>query len=114
MLNKFEVFNLAKLFYWECKELKLPVYLRDQLLRSSSSIALNIAEGSGKRTPIDQAKFYTIALGSLRESQAILELEKIENIKLMKLGDQLGAILFTLIRKNNLSASKTKIKSHLD
>jgi len=99
MLNKFEVFQIAKIFYWECKELKVPNYLKDQLLRASSSIALNIAEGSGKRTPQDQSKFYSIALGSLRECQAIIELEKIENPLLVNHADKLGAILFALTRK---------------
>lgn len=72
----------------------------DQLLRSASSIALNIAEGSGKRTLSDQIRFYSIAMGSLRESQAILELEQVNNEELENLGSQIGAILFTLTRKN--------------
>lgn len=101
MLNKFEVFQIAKLFYWECKGIVLPSYLKDQLLRASSSIALNIAEGSGKKTPNDQSKYYSIALGSLREFQAIIEIEKIENPVMIEYADRLGAILFTLTKKSN-------------
>jgi len=67
-------------------------------MRASSSVALNTAEGSGKRTPQDQSRFYGIALRSLRECTAILELERIENPELAKLIDQLGAILYTLSR----------------
>ena len=99
MLEKFEAYQIAKHYYWICKELKLPKFLQDQLIRASSSIALNLAEGSGKRTPVDQRRFYTIAFGSLRECQAILELERIENEELKKMGNQLGAILYTLSRK---------------
>jgi four helix bundle protein len=69
-------------------------------LRASSSIALNLAEGSGKRTIEDQKRFYSISLGSLRECDAILQLEKIEDPVLSSLGDQLGAILFTLSQKD--------------
>ena len=58
-----------------------------------------MAEGSGKRTPADQRRFYAMAYGSFRECQAILELEKINIVKLNHLQNQLGAILYTLSRK---------------
>ena len=76
-------------------------------MRASSSIALNIAEGSGKRTPKDQARFYAIALGSLRECQAILELEGIENPKIKDLSNQLGAILFKLSQPKTVNRTET-------
>jgi len=99
MLEKFEAFQIAKRHYKLCKSLKLPKTLYDQLFRASSSIALNLAEGSGKRTPEDQRRFYSIAFGSLRECQAILELEDISDPELRKLSNQLGAILYSLSRK---------------
>ncbi|PWU22315.1 MAG: hypothetical protein C5B49_00980 [Bdellovibrio sp.] len=99
MLEDFQAFQLAKQYYWCCKRLKLPRFLQDQLLRASSSVALNLAEGSGKRTAADQVRFYSMAFGSLRECQAVLELEKIGNEEIKNLGSQLGAILYTLTRK---------------
>ena len=99
MLEKFEAFQIAKKYYWACKSARVSIHLKDQLLRASSSIALNIAEGSGKRTPQDQARYYSIALGSLRECEAILALEKVNDPDLDKLGDQLGAILYVLSRR---------------
>jgi four helix bundle protein len=48
--------------------------LRDQLDRASVSIALNIAEGAGRRTPADKAHFFAIARGSATECAAALEL----------------------------------------
>jgi len=98
MLQNFKAYQMAKEFHWSCKSLKVSRFLQDQLLRASSSVVLNIAEGSGKRTAPEQRRFYGIALGSLRECQAILDLERIENPKLLNLADQLGAILFTLCR----------------
>jgi hypothetical protein len=56
-----------------------------------------------KRTLPDQKKFYGIALGSLRECEAILELEEINNAELLKQIDQLGAILYTLTKDRSLS-----------
>lgn len=47
--------------------------LCDQLRRAVISIPSNIAEGSGRTTPKDQAHFYTIAYGSLMEVLAQLD-----------------------------------------
>jgi len=77
----------------------MPRFLQDQFLRASSSIPLNLAEGSGKSSPADQRRFYSIAFGSLRECQAILEIERIEDENLHALANRLGAILFTLSKK---------------
>jgi four helix bundle protein len=62
---------------------------------------LNIAEGAGRRTPDDQRKFYSIALGSLRECQAIFDIEEIKTKPLIESADRLGALLFKLSRKRN-------------
>ena len=47
---------------------------RGQLDRASVSIVLNIAEGAGRRTPADKARFFAIARGSATECAAVLEL----------------------------------------
>ena len=47
--------------------------LRDQLDRASISIALNIAEGAGRFSPADKARFYAIARGSATECAAIVD-----------------------------------------
>jgi four helix bundle protein len=47
--------------------------LRDQLERASLSIVLNIAEGAGRKSLADRQRFFTIAMGSLLESGAMLE-----------------------------------------
>ena len=47
---------------------------RDQLLRASQSITLNIAEGCGKLPSPDRRRFLQIAGGSARECGAILDI----------------------------------------
>jgi four helix bundle protein len=47
--------------------------IKDQLDRASTSIPLNIAEGSGKYTPKDRCRFFDIAHGSALECAAGLD-----------------------------------------
>jgi len=46
---------------------------KDQLDRASTSIPLNIAEGNGKFSPNDRARFFEIARGSALECAAALD-----------------------------------------
>lgn len=48
--------------------------LADQLDRASTSIVLNIAEGSGEFSPQEKRRFYRIALRSAAECAACLDL----------------------------------------
>ncbi|MEN8791197.1 MAG: four helix bundle protein [Lentimonas sp.] len=50
--------------------------LISQYRRASVSIPANIAEGCGKRTAADKARFYNIAQGSLNECRYYLRLAK--------------------------------------
>lgn len=74
MLHNFRSYQLAVQFYRQAKAIKLPYHLKDQFLRAASSVALNLSEGSAKETVKDRRKFYRIALGSIRECQAVLDL----------------------------------------
>ncbi|HWB06239.1 MAG TPA: four helix bundle protein [Verrucomicrobiales bacterium] len=48
--------------------------IHSQLDRASTSIALNIAEGNGRRTSTDRVRFFDIACGSVRECAAGLDI----------------------------------------
>ena len=50
---------------------------KDQLLRASQSIPLNIAEGNGKATDPDRRRFFEIARGSALECAAIQDVLEI-------------------------------------
>ena len=48
-------------------------HLADQLTRASTSIVLNLAEGSGKLSKPDKRRYYLTARGSATESAALLD-----------------------------------------
>jgi four helix bundle protein len=50
--------------------------LTSQLRRAAVSVSANIAEGYKRWTPADQRHFFTMAAGSLAETQALLILSK--------------------------------------
>ena len=69
-------------------------HAKDQLLRASQSIPLNIAEGNGKSSDKDRSRFFEIARGSALECAAIqdvleigkvLSFEENKNVKQMLL-----------------------------
>ncbi len=98
MLDNFRTYQLALQLYRACKPIALLGHLKDQLRRASSSVALNLSEGSAKPTRKDRMRFYAIAFGSLREVQTIIDLEgdKLEVIRAQ--ADRLGAHLYKLCR----------------
>jgi len=95
-LQNFRTYGLAVQFHQECKQVKLSASLRDQLKRATESIVLTLAEGSAKPTAKDRARFYSMALGSFRESQAILSLAG--QTQILEQFDRLGGCLYRLSR----------------
>ena len=57
--------------YHFCEELKGHRNAKDQLLRASQAIPLNIADGNGKATDGDRRRYFEIARGSALECGAI-------------------------------------------
>ncbi|MCB0319262.1 MAG: four helix bundle protein [Bdellovibrionales bacterium] len=89
---------MAVKFYRLVKTLKLKRHLKDQLERAASSVALNLAEGSGRFTRKDQKRFYHIAFASLRECQAVLDLADKTEKEMIELADSLAAHIYCLIK----------------
>ncbi len=62
------------------------------------SIALNLAEGRERTTLRDRRRFFNIAFSSLREVQAIMLIENLDNTEHYNLLDKLAAHLYKLIQ----------------
>lgn len=90
--------KIAVELYQLAKRAHLPRHLKDQLVRASSSAALNLMEGWGRRTHKDRQHFFTIAFGSTREVQSIIELENLEQLR--DKADHLAACLYKLTGRN--------------
>ena len=95
MIQGFVTYDLAVSLYERCESIKARHHLRDQLLRASLSVLLNVAEGSGEPTPAERRRFYGIALGSIRETQALLTVLK--ESSLISDADRLGGLLWRLV-----------------
>lgn len=81
---------------------------KDQLTRASYSIALNIAEGSGRFSKPDRRNFFIIARGFIFESVGIIDILHDQNLietskfdSMLKKADELARILYAMIK--NLS-----------
>lgn len=76
--EKFDVYNLAIDFVVLADDVveefpKGRGYLADQLLRASTSIPLNIAEGTGKISKGSKKNYYSISQASTAECSAIFD-----------------------------------------
>lgn len=80
-----------------------------QIIRSSDSIAANIAEGYGRYTPADRKKFYRYSRGSFEETKAwlrklirrkIISGDEIDKYTLLI--DELGPKLNAFINKTTI------------
>lgn len=96
IMKDFRTYQLALDFYRQCQTAHVREPIKNQFSRATLSLILNLAEGAGKITPKDKRKFYSIAMGSLREVQCILEL--IERRDLFDLSQPLAASLYRLIQ----------------
>ena len=93
-------FHQSVEFYRACKKVQLPSFLKLQLCKAASSIALNLSEGSGKTGAADRRRFFTISMGSIRECQAIAELEPDAfSAESKRLLNQLGGAGYRLIQR---------------
>ena len=97
-MKNFKTYNLSVKFYKDCSKLKVPIFLKNQFDRASSSIVLNLAEGNGRKQTNDRKHFFQIAYGSLKECEAILDLIQDVPESLILQSDALGAAIYTLIK----------------
>ena len=83
--------------------------LANQIIRSSSSVALNIAEGSGKQTDRDLNKYLNIARGSLFETIAALDILKELGIAHHQEVEQ--ALAVCMLVSHQISGFKKKLRT---
>ena len=96
-----DVYKEAKKFRKECYLLinKLPISekynLIDQIRRASTSVLLNISEGSTRKSQVERNRYYEISRGSVVEIDTCLEIIFDENWLKMEELEQVGKTLKT-------------------
>jgi four helix bundle protein len=106
--QKLTVYSKAKLFYRECRGLcktgNFERHIADQLGRASLSVALNIAEGSGKFSRAHRRNYFVMARASVFECVAVLDIlhdeGQIQNhtFKIMlEKSEELSRLLYAMI-----------------
>ena len=95
-MKNFRTYQLALELARQSKSIRLQAPYKDQFQRAILSIALNVAEGSGKSSGADRRRFYEYALGSFKEAKTIIDVLELQS--LYRIADQLGANLFCLCR----------------
>lgn len=109
-LNHYEMdfYKEARKFRKACYELilKLPVSekynLTDQIRRASTSVVLNLSEGSTRKSQMERNRYYEIARGSIVEVDSCLDLVLEENYVTIEDLEKVGKPLkktFILISK---------------
>ena len=73
--------------------------LTSQIRRAAVSVCLNIAEGQGRRSTLENKQFSQIAKGSLHEVLAVLEIAHQERYLSNQEKTQIRAEVFSLIRQ---------------
>jgi four helix bundle protein len=105
--EKLDVYNLAIEYVgwvWTfCENLKGHRNAKDQIIRASQSIPVNIAEGNGKATEGDRRRYFEIARGSALECGAIQDVLQVckalsseDNIRQKNILDRIVAMLTKL------------------
>jgi four helix bundle protein len=72
-------------------------FLLDQLLRASTSVVLNIAEGAGEHAPREKARFYRMSLRSSTECSAIFDVALRHRAVTEQQRDAARAMIFELV-----------------
>lgn len=96
-----DVYKEAKQFRRACYQLtlKLPASekynLIDQIRRASTSVLLNLSEGSSRKSQVERNRYYEISRGSLIEIDTCLEIVFEENYLNMDELEQVGKPLKT-------------------
>ena len=96
-MKNFRTYEISKKFYHMVENIEWPPHLRDQALRAASSVALNLAEDAGLPSKKQKSRHYNIAMGSLREVQAALEINRSADTgQVLVTADNIAAHLYKL------------------
>ena len=80
-MNQFRTYQLALELAKDCRGIRLKGPYESQFQRAVLSIALNLSEGSAKKSAKERRRFFETAFGSLREVQTIVEVLDLSELR---------------------------------
>lgn len=96
-MKNFRTYEIAMELYKACQQIKVGSGpLKNQFERASLSVILNLAEGVGRISSKDRRRFYSIAMGSLRETICLLTVLNRKDV--LQLADKTAAHIHKLIQ----------------
>jgi four helix bundle protein len=107
-MKNFKTLDLAVEFFDLIEKLGVTGPLREQIIKSSSSISLNLAEGNAKYSVKEKRRFYQTAYASLKEAEVTLRLLKVNDSTVLQAADTLGANLYRLMHSKNLEVKDAR------
>jgi four helix bundle protein len=96
-MTNLNALELAIDLYRECEKLKVGNPLKDQILRAAVVIPRYIVDGSGHLSLKDRKRYYSVALDTVRETQALVK--SVNNQKLIDDYSKLDELVSELVRE---------------
>ena len=91
-LGRFRAYNEALALAHMVRRLAITGSLRDQLLRATESVVLNLAEGACDATRAQKTRYFGIARASLWESGAAIDLVALTGENVQPIAEAIAAL----------------------
>ena len=91
-LGRFRAYNEALAIARMVRSLAITESLRDQLLRATESVVLNLAEGACDATRIQKTRYFGISRASLWEAGAAIDLVALTGENVQPIAEAIAAL----------------------
>ena len=91
-LGRFRAYREALVIVQMVRALRVTGSIRDQLVRASESVVLNLAEGACDATRVQKTRYFGIARASLWETGAAIDLVALSGENVQPIAEAIGEL----------------------